>query len=278
MRAKVASRLGPRVVLAGAAFLCLPLGSLLAHDTWLSPSAYSVVVGQPVTFELTSGMKFPALETGPKPERIAQAGYRSENEKGQFKDLTGSEEALRATVSFAREGVATVWFEALPKKLDLTDEQVEEYLEEIRAPAAVRTRWEQEKGKSKWQESYIKSATTFVAVGDASGDQSWKEPIGLALEMVPLTNPATATAGQKFSVRLLQDGKAVPQASIALIREQSKGRVFQVTDAEGIATFVPEKSGKYLLTCVLLEPTSKDSVWNSRFSTLTMRVKPEDSP
>lgn len=49
---------------------------VFAHDTWITPSAYSATVDQPVMFEITSGMNFPALDTGPKPNRIAKSGFR----------------------------------------------------------------------------------------------------------------------------------------------------------------------------------------------------------
>ncbi len=260
--------------LCAIVILCvLVTGSMQAHDTWVSPSAYSSATGKPVIFALTSGMKFPALETGPKPERIAKAGFCSAAEKGEIKDLTGAEEALRGTLSFAEAGIVTVWFEARPRELDLTDEQVVEYLDEIHAPAAIRETWEKQKGRQKWKETYIKCAKTAVAVGDGAGDKTWSEPVGMALEIVPLTNPVTAKAGQGFSLKLLRDGQPVPQASIALVEEGHENRVFQVTDADGLATFTPTKAGQYLFTCVILEPAGKNSIWKSRFTTFTFQAK-----
>ncbi|MDQ6624992.1 MAG: DUF4198 domain-containing protein [Verrucomicrobiota bacterium] len=44
-----------------------------AHDTWLMPDRFEIAPKQSVTLDLTSGMAFPALETGPKKERVASA-------------------------------------------------------------------------------------------------------------------------------------------------------------------------------------------------------------
>ena len=264
--------------LGGIVLLCLfTAGSIQAHDTWVTPSAYFTAPGQPVTFELTSGMKFPVLETGPKTERIAQAGFRSAAEKGELKDLTGAKEALRSTTTFSKPGVVTVWFEAKPKELELTDDQVIEYLDEIRAPDSVRAVWNKHKKGAKWKESYIKCAKTVVVVGDGADDKTWAEPVGMSLELVPMTNPARAEAGQEFSLKLLRDGQPLPQAMVALLREGEENRVFQATDAEGRVTFTPAKAGQYLLTCVILEPTDDSSIWKSRFTTLTFQTK-ERSP
>lgn len=82
----------------------------------------------------------------------------------------------------------------------------------------------------------MKYAKTVVLVGDGGGDKTWPEPVGAALEMVPLTNPGQVKSGQEFAVRLLRDGQPVPQASIAHIPEGGKDRVFQLTDADGTAT------------------------------------------
>jgi hypothetical protein len=123
----------------------LAASSLFAHDTWISPSVYSASVGQTVTFEITSGMKFPALEVGPKPDRVAKAGFQLAGQKRELKKFTAGEDALRVRTSFDEEGVATVWLQALPKEIELSDEQVAEYHDDIHAPEEVRSAWAQRK-------------------------------------------------------------------------------------------------------------------------------------
>ncbi len=262
-----------RCFVAAAVVLLFSVGALSAHDTWVTPSAYETATGQPVTFALTSGMKFPALEAGPKLERIARAGFRSAREKGDLKDLASDKEALRGKATFTQPGIVTVWLETKPKELELTDDQVIEYLDEIHAPASTREAWSKREKGAKWTETYVKCAKTVVLVGDGGEDKSWSEPVGVPLEMVPLSNPVTLKAGQEFSVRLVQNGKPVPQASIALVPDGDKAHVFQMTDAEGRATFLLPSHGQYLLTCVILEPTSKASIWKSRFATFTFETK-----
>ena len=181
--------------------------SLFAHDTWISPSAFTTAAGQEVRFDITSGMKFPTLDAGPKADRIAKAGFRLGSKPGDLKDFVGSKVALRVSHSFAENGVAIAWLQSLPKQLELTDEQVAEYLEEARAPADIRSAWEHQKGKAKWKEDYIKCAKTAVAVGDGAGDESWNQQVGLTLEIVPMSNPTTIKAGQSAAFKMLRDGK-----------------------------------------------------------------------
>lgn len=248
--------------------------SLFAHDTWISPSVFTIVAGQEVRFDITSGMKFPALEAGPKADRIAKAGFRLGGETGELKNFVASKEALRVTRSFAGNGLATAWLQSLPKQRELTDSQVAEYLEEARAPSDIRSAWERQKGKAKWKEEYIKCAKTAVAVGDAAGDESWGKPVGLNLEIVPVTNPTTIKAGESAAFKMLRDGKPLPNAALALVREGSEERVYQTTDAEGVATFPFAKPGKHLLTTMILElPASEPPLWHSNFSTFTLEVR-----
>lgn len=247
---------------------------LFAHDTWILPSAFTTAVGHEVRFDVTSGMKFPALDVGPKPDRIAKAGFILGGEKNELKGFVGSKEALRVTRAFAGNGVATVWLQSLPKQLELTDEQVTEYLEEARPSAEVRSAWERQKGKAKWKEEYVKCAKTATAVGKADGDNSWSEPVGLELEIVPATNPASVTVGQSATFKLLREGNTLPNAVLALVREGSQERIYQTTNAEGAVTFSFTKPGKHLLTTMILTPpTSEPPLWHSVFSTFTMEVR-----
>lgn len=235
---------------------------------------FATAAGKEVRFEITSGMKYPALDVGPKADRIAKAGFRLGSETGELNAFVTSKEALRFTRSFAGDGVATVWLQSLPKQLELTDEQVAEYLKEARAPSDIRSAWERQKGKAKWKEEYIKCAKTAVAVGNAAGDESWNQPVGLNLEIVPVGNPTTIKAGETVAFKMLRNGKPLSNASLALVREGSEERVYQTTNAEGVATFAFTQPGKHLLSAMILEvPTSEPLLWHSNFSTFTLEVR-----
>lgn len=261
-------------ICVAAGVYLLNIFPLFAHDTWIVPSTFATAAGKEVRFDITSGMKFPALDAGPKADRIAKAGFRLGSKTGDLKDFFGSKEALRVSRSFDENGVAIAWLQSLPKQLELTDEQVAEYLEEARAPSDIRSAWERQKGKAKWKEEYIKYAKTAVAVGNAASDESWNQPVGLILEIVPLSNPTTIKAGQSVAFKMLRDGKPLPNAALALVREGSEERVYQTTNAEGVATFPFTKAGKHLLTTMILEsPTSDPPLWHSNFSTFTLEVR-----
>ena len=171
----------------------------LAHDTWLSPSTYSARETDTITFDLTSGMEFPTLDAGPKPERVAKAGARISGEEREIPELKPGANALRLAHSFGKTGTAVAWVQLKPKEIELSDEDVAHYLEEAHAPADVQQAWAEQKGRAKWKELYTKCAKTCLRVGDAAEDRSWAEPVGMALEFVPLADPTTLRVGQQAS-------------------------------------------------------------------------------
>ena len=247
----------------------------LAHDTWLSPSTYTAEVGKPVTFELTSGMEFPKLDAPIKPERVAKAGFRLGREEQRLTEFKSGEQALQTERTFRSNGVATIWLQLNPKDIDLSDDDVAHYLEEARASEEVQRAWAAQKGREKWKELYTKCAKTCLAVGDAQGDRSWAEPVGMALEMVPLADPTTLRAGQAAKFKLLRNGESLANAAVALHTEGDAAPRFATTDAQGVATFPLEKAGPTMLATVYLRPPAKGKPWESEFSTLTFAVKAE---
>ena len=246
-----------------------------AHDTWLSPSTYSAEAGQTITFDLTSGMEFPTLDAAVKPERVAKAGFRIGGGEGVIKEFKPGEHALRVEHQFAKTGVATVWLQLSPKDIELSDDDVAHYLEEAHASEEVQRAWAAQKGREKWKELYTKCAKTCLAVGKAAADRSWAEPVGMALEFVPLADPTTLRAGQPAKFKLLRNGEPLGKAAIALHTEGDAAPRFETTDAGGMVTFALEKAGPTMLATVHLTPPAAGKPWESEFSTLTFDVKAE---
>ena len=244
-----------------------------AHDTWLSPSIYEANAGQSIAFDLTSGMEFPALDSAVKPERVAKAGFRVAGEEGAIEEFKPAEHALRIERQFTKSGVATVWLELRPKDIELSDDDVAHYLEEARASKEVHRAWAEQKGREKWKELYTKCAKTCLAIGQADGDRSWAEPVGMALEMVPLANPTTLRVGTEAKFKLLRAGQPLPNAAVALHSAGDAGPRYETTDAQGVVTFTLMNAGPTMLATVYLRPPAEGKPWESEFSTLTFDVK-----
>jgi uncharacterized GH25 family protein len=247
----------------------------LAHDTWLSPSTYSAEPGQTITFDLTSGMEFPTLDSPVKPDRVLGAGARIARMEMKLTASDESKDAFRVQQSFHNRGVATVWAQLHPKEIELSDDDVAHYLEEARAPEAVQRAWAAQKGREKWKELYTKCAKTCLAHGSSDGTPSWAHPVGMALEFVPLADPTKLRVGEAAKFKLLRFREPLGGAAVALHSEGDTGPRYATTDADGVVTFSFDKPGPTMLATVYLRPPASGHPWESEFSTLTFHVNRE---
>lgn len=243
-----------------------------AHDTWILPGRSGVNPGQAVSFNLTSGMAFPANEVGVKPDRLARASSRLGASVADLVREAAGKKALRLKARFSKAGIAAVWVESKPRSLELKPAEVKEYLEEIGAWDSVGRKWESE-GKGKWRESYTKHAKTYVRVGRPDPDDSWSRPVGMELELVSESDPTQIAAGGELPVRLLKDGQPAPDVAVGLAAANAKSGTLSRTDSEGRVRLRFDRGGWWLIRATVLEPSSKpDLDWESRFTTLTLFV------
>src|SRR5689334_21715832 len=115
----------------GTAVLFLLARPAAGHDTWILARQSDAQPGQAISFDLTSGMAFPGNETAVAPDRLARASARLGDTDVDLARDASEKSALRLTAQFSRAGIATVWIESKPRSLELTPEEVREYLEEI---------------------------------------------------------------------------------------------------------------------------------------------------
>ncbi len=244
-----------------------------AHETWLAPSPFRAAPGEEIQFRLTSGMKFPALEYSIRPERVRNALFRQNKKTHDFGRPISTTTSLQFRQRFFDAGLVTAFIQLHPKTLELSEKKVAEYFEEISASPGVRELWARLKAQHKWRETYTKCAKTFVALGNADADASWKEAVGLPLEIIPMSNPTALHRGDNFTVQLRALDQPLARATIGLIDASGSKRVFQKTDDAGRANFVLPHEGPALFFAVQL--VRRDPEWISTFSTISVQVAPE---
>ena len=247
--------------------------SARAHDTWLIPDRFEVTAKTSVALELTSGMAFPALEVGPKRERVEAAKCRLAGRTIDISDISAGPKSLVFKTELLEAGIATLWVKLPPKSIELKPEQVQEYIDEIDAPASLRKQWAEMEPK-RWRELYSKHPKTFVRVDDATADRSWAQPVGMALEIVPEKDPTLLREGDELPVRVFKNGAPFPDFSLnAVVGGETKGET-RKTDAAGRVVFRFDKAGKWLLRGTdVRKSTRTDADWESDFATLTLEVK-----
>ncbi|HEX8490511.1 MAG TPA: hypothetical protein VF626_05800, partial [Chthoniobacterales bacterium] len=154
--------------------LLLPVAlttSALAHDTWLIPDQFNLAPKSTVTLDMTSGMEFPKLDVGPKPERVQSAECRLAGKTFDITNKTAAPHSLQFKTELPEAGVATFWVKLPARSIELKPEEVKEYLDEVDAPEALRKQWAEMK-EQRWRESYTKHPKTFARVGEPASDRS----------------------------------------------------------------------------------------------------------
>lgn len=260
-------------ILAGAGSLLLAVAMTFAHDTWLMAERFHIAPGETAIVDLTSGMAFPKLDVAPKRERIQAVLCRLAGRTFELNDFEAAPNSLRIKGALTGTGLAALWVKSPPKEIELKPEQVQEYLKEIDPPATVRQQWADAKEPKRWRESFRKHSKTFLLVGDAKADTSWREPVGMFLEIVPEKDPTTLKAGDEFPVRVFKDGKPFAGFSLGIVAEGDTKGSIKKTDAAGRVTFRLDKAGRWLLRGTDLQKSATPDVdWKSDFTTLTIEV------
>jgi hypothetical protein len=240
----------------------------LAHDTWLAATA-RVEPRALLRMELSSGSAFPDLEHPIQPDRLVASACRIGGKDVAMGVGPRWQYALRLRAWMAEPGIAVCRVALGPRTLDLAPDEVAHYLDEIGATAAVGPLWKQSPGR--WRETYTKYAKAIVRVGDTP-DESWREPVGLGLELVPLGDPTRLRAGDALALRALKDGR--PLAGLPL-RAVTRGRApaFVTTDANGEASIPLAAGGPWLIAGTELRASpARPGEWESDFTTLTLDV------
>jgi uncharacterized GH25 family protein len=244
-----------------------------AHDLWLIPPEQATV-GKPVSIQAHVGMDFPTSVHGPDPSQFKQRllllpdGSMGELKAAGIKDLSG---LLQFTPSQAGIYIAAV--ETHPKLITLKAEAFNDYLIKDGMPHIYLLRAQEKTLDQPGRERYSKHVKTIVPVGDGKGDSC--RVVGLTLEIVPLRDPLKVKAGEGLPVRVLFQGKALPEANVGWQHpgDGEIARGYVRSDAKGEALVPVAKTGLMTIRLThMTRPKAAEYEWESFWATLTFQV------
>ena len=263
-------------VISVAGCLALPAS---AHDTWLASKQKTARAGVELDFDLTSGVRFPALGKGPKAERIGNSGCVQSGTKFDVVPGAVRPTSLAMTARVPANASVTCYVELKPFLLDLKVTKIGEYLDEIDAPASVRQAWAAAPTPKRWLETYSKHAKVIIpsAPGQPASAVATPEPVaapvGLALEFVPEVDLSTGSLAGKLPIKVLREGQPIEGLSVELVSARNSKGTWQKTDAQGRVEFAAPAPGRWMLRATDLRVTNAaESTWASRFATLVFEI------
>lgn len=265
-----------KLVLTVAVVALFSAGRLFAHDLWLIPPE-KPAPGKPIRIKASVGMDFPksehAHDTSRYPERLAIGPDGKPLElKSAGKDET---EMVGLLELEAKEpGIYAVAVRTAPRVLALSAEKFNEYLISDGMPHIYLLRAKEKTLDKEARERYSKSPKALLRVGQGGGGDATR-PLGLPLEIVPLADPFALKPGDTLKVRVLFQGKALPEANLGWAAPgDGVARGYVRTDAKGEA-LVPI-AGPGLMTLRLTHmtrPKAADYEWESFWTSLTFRLE-----
>ena len=257
-RAALARLLVPLLALAAA--------GASAHDTWFEVRPGSARGEQRLA--LGTGNRFPVHEVSVGAASLVAAQCR--DGAGRSVPLRPGRDGARALdlgVRAAPGAALTCWALQAEQALTLAPALIDVYLDEIRAPAAVRERRTAQAARGlPWRETYTKHARIELGA-TAPG------PVPLGLDIV--LDGAVPPAGGAVSFQVLHQGRPLPQFAVELVHAGSGLGFWLLTDDAGRARVQVPLHGDWLLRGTHLRPHPQQAdAWQSDFVTLAFGVLP----
>jgi len=251
---------GAILALAGWAFAT----AVMAHDTFIVPPT-SVTAGQPIAVQITSSSFFPEPETRIRVERMAHVDARADGQPLTW-TATADDVAMTFTTSPApsADRGAVISVSLAPWDIDVGADEIDHYMDEIGAPADVRSAVaESVTASGTLRETYTKHLKTIVCAVTCADNA---EPGADTFEFV-----ADPDAPRVFTLFLR--GEPTPNHPAFVVTERG-GKVALTTDTDGRVSLPEGLTGLVYVNAVKLSPPiTPDARFTSQWASLTFDAR-----
>lgn len=258
--------------------LAVPAG---AHDFWLRPDTFRMEAPGALAVQALVGHSDDLSIWPTAPSRIIalhSVGPGGVTDQQTTLDVDPNTGALMPELPTA--GFHMLALTSTQAVSELPADRFNSYLEEEGVRPILEDRVARGTMESAGRELYSRRGKSLILVGSSDGasDDHVTRPLGLTLEIIPLTNPMRSSAeeGVDFEVRY----RGLPVAG-AMVHVQSLGDddvavEAMRTDADGRAAFSPDVGGAWMLHTVWSSPIFNDSRadYDTIFSSLTFSFAP----
>jgi uncharacterized GH25 family protein len=220
-----------------------------AHEFILKPETATPAVGQKTPVQAQASHVFMVSEEAENPADVQLQLLQ----EGRSTDISLSENkgalTLAGNFTLTKNGAALLVGHRLPQIWCETTEGVTE---------GTRAALEAKGMKVKSVGKYEKFAKTLL--NPTSGDTQYARPIGQALEIMLLNNPADIKTGNQLTVQVLLRGKPAANAPVGLTydgfsKAEDAYKVTANTDAQGKAVLTVDKPGLWMARTAVTEKT-----------------------
>lgn len=258
--------------------------TLSAHEFWLSANPWRVAPGEHATILINVGDRFPVASSFTTPERVDSVRLVGpagdipvtppfQREKNSLAAKVQAPEAAGTYV-----GVAII----KPRVLEIKARDFETYLRHEGLDSVLADRERAGERLKPGRERYARYGKTLIRVGDGAADGTATRPLGLRVELVPLTDPTRLKPGDRCRLRLLFDGRPVSGAMVGAIYASANVKpdewpLRERTDAQGEVEFTLNDPGPWLIRSVQMVRRTGESGaeavdWESYWASLSFAL------
>ncbi len=220
------------------------------HDSWLVAGSNSAAPGARVRVAFVTAEVFPVSENATDPDRVVDWAVVHEGVRRSVTGYHVEGTELAATVRLPEVGMYVIALALQQRFIEIEADGFNAYLKDERADAALAARVAAGTDDEPGTELYTKFGKTFVEVGSASNDTSYRDPVGHTLEIVPLSNPCRWNAGDEVLVQVLSNGEPARGLRVSSGHEDLPRHTYVdhvTTDNQGVARIKLTRPGLWFV-------------------------------
>jgi uncharacterized GH25 family protein len=243
-----------------------------AHELWLLPSTLDPEPGEEVPVEIRIGSGWPGEAVQRNPQRVRRFNLVDAGGERALPRIPGNVPAAVAPVR--RPGAAWLVYRTVDIPIEIDAPTFEKYLGEEGLEHVSAMRRAAGQADRPGRERYSRCAKTLLRVGGRTA--GWDRRLGLALEIMPLRDPARASANEPLPLRVLLQGEPREGLLVRAMPRRADRQPVQARTAKDGSVTLPLDGGVWLINVVHMEraPGGMDADWRSVWSSLLLRTGP----
>lgn len=261
----------------GALAVCASTAA--AHEMFLKPASFKLPAGTSTVVALFNGT-YDKSENAVTRDRMASVSVVG---GGQVKTPAPSQWRDDAVTSYLdltvdAPGTYVVGVSTLPKIIELSADNFEEYLRSEGIEDTLKSREAEKPSRAAVRERYSKHVKTIVQAGDLKTDD-YARRLGFPAEILLKTNPAAMKVGDTLEFDALIHGQPMAAQLVYASFEgfqpsNLQNRAVRLrTDAAGHGAFKISQSGKWYITLINMQKSSGDAAYESNWATVTFEIR-----
>jgi uncharacterized GH25 family protein len=261
-------RLSRKIIITCVLFLSASL--VQAHEFWLQPTRFQFKTGDTMEVDFMVGTNFEGEFWELKKQRVAKLLHFSADQSESLLNLVQDGKGKKISYSFQNEGTHLFAMQSNNSFMKMDGEKFNAYLKEDGLDEILEQRTQAGTLGDSARENYARCAKLLVQAGDQT-DETYKQIVGLALEIVPLSNPYAIKKAEELKFKVFFHGKPLPFTQMKVWnRGQSKTFVQSVyTDKDGAFTTRLSNSGLWMISTVKMSRSKQASAdWQSFWASL----------